>query len=125
MQFTVHYLDSKVVLLNNQTLKQPIVVTYNRKDEGSEDEKVYYGKYDFAEKKMVFEDISDSTSYSILLDANCEEAGKKYQNSAFLLFVNRRCPSVVNHISDFDADFELIANQIGRASCRKESRYQL
>ncbi len=112
MQFTVPYLASKIVLLNNQTLKQPIVVTYNRKDEGSEDEKVYYGKYDFAEKKMVFEDISDSTSYSILLDANCEEAGKKYQNRAFLLFVNRRCPSVVNPISDFDADFELIANPI-------------
>ena len=61
---------------------------------------------------MVFEDSSHSTSYSILLEANCEEAGKKYQNSAFLLFVNRRCPSVVNPISDFDADFELVANPI-------------
>jgi Leucine-rich repeat (LRR) protein len=109
VKFSIPYLASKIMVLSNQTPDRAVVVKYKPNHEAHPEQAVYYGRYDFEKEIMVFHDISDSTSYSILLDARTEEAGKNFQNMAFLLFVNKRCPAIISAFNDFNADFELTA----------------
>ncbi|HZH72420.1 MAG TPA: hypothetical protein VFD91_08015, partial [Mariniphaga sp.] len=111
-QFTVPYLASKVALITNNSSEQAIIVNYQRNHDLHEEEEVYFGKYDHVNQKMILVNISDSLSYSMILDADDADAGKKFQHMAFLLFVNKRCPAVLNPVRDFDADFKLTAMPI-------------
>ena len=105
----IPYLASKVLMLYNQTADRAVVVNYKRLHAYDKDNKVYYGKYDFKTKKTVFTDITDSTTYNIFIEARSEKSVKETQNIGFLLFVNKKCPSVVSWDTDFSASFELKA----------------
>lgn len=112
LQFTVPHLASRVVLLHNQTADRSLVVNYERRDEKNPEEMVYYGWWDHEAKRMVFEDLSDSTNYAVILDARTEEAEKNFQHMALLLFVNQKCPDVVALSANFSADIKLTATPV-------------
>ncbi|ASB48180.1 leucine-rich repeat domain-containing protein [Alkalitalea saponilacus] len=109
ISFAVPYLASKMIVMSNSTPDRAVVVNYTRKHDLNPDGKVYYGKYDFESEKMVFEEISDSTKFSMLLEPNSQFSAKRYQNMGFLLFVNQRCPSVIGISNNFNTSFELEA----------------
>ena len=106
---SIPHLASRILLMTNTTPDRPVIVNYTRRHDTDEEYAVYYGRYDPEEEIMVFQDISDSTKYSMLLDARTSNANSGYQNMGFLLFVNRKCPSVVDFSSVFYPDFELEA----------------
>lgn len=105
----VPYLASKIMVLNNNTQDRPVVVNYTRLHDEGDNNKVYYGYYDYDNKIVEFKDISDSTSFSLLLDARSERTIRECRNTAFLLFVNTLCPDVLSYDNDFNASFELKA----------------
>ena len=108
-EMTIPYLSSKAMVLYNQTPDRAVVVNYKRLHSKDSENKVYYAKYDFKTKQTVFTDITDSTTYNIFLEARSDQSVKESQNISFLLFVNKKCPSVVGFGSDFSASFELNA----------------
>lgn len=112
LKLTIPHLASRVVLLHNQSTDRSLVVSYERLDDKDPEEKVYYGWWDYQAKCMVFEDLSDSTKYSILLDAKTFEAEKNFQHFAILLFVNQKCPDVVALSANFSADIKLTATPV-------------
>ena len=112
MSFTVPYLAAKVVLLSNTSSKQLVVVNYKPKHEASEHYKVYYGRYDSKLNKVEYIDISDSTSYNILLNTRTSNAIDDARNTSFLLFVNTIAPTKTHIFTNFDASFELTATPV-------------
>lgn len=112
LQFTVPHLASRVVLLHNQTADRSLVVNYERRDEKNPEEMVYYGWWDHEAKRMVFEDLSDSTNYAVILDARTEEAEKNFQHMALLLFVNQKCPDVISLSANYNVDVKLTAKPV-------------
>lgn len=109
LNFKIPYLASKVFILYNKSTDKNVVVRYKPQYEADENYKVYYGKYDILTKKMTYVDISDSTKYSLLLEARSEKSIKELTNTAFLLFVNKKNPGKTDFSTDFDASFELTA----------------
>ncbi|TCO05989.1 leucine-rich repeat domain-containing protein [Natronoflexus pectinivorans] len=109
ISFAVPYLASKMVMMNNNSKKRAVVVNYTRKHDLNPDGFVYYGRYDFESEQMILKEISDSTKYSMLLEPNSGLSADRYQNIGFLLFVNRRCPSVIGIMNNFNTSFELEA----------------
>lgn len=112
MSFTVPYLAAKIVLLSNTSNKQLVVVNYKPSHEPNEHYKVYYGRYDSNLKKVEYTDISDSTSFNILLNTRTVNAIDDARNTSFLLFVNTLAPSKTDVFTDFDASFELTASPV-------------
>ncbi|MDK2841872.1 MAG: hypothetical protein PWQ17_1377 [Anaerophaga sp.] len=109
VNINIPYLAAKVMMLSNNTVHSPVIVNYTRNHEPDENIKVYYGRYDFDEQKMIFKDISDSTKYALLLSEKSEKAVREYQNTAMLLFVNKNCPAMLSTDRSFNAGFDLQA----------------
>lgn len=112
LKLTIPHLASRVVLLHNQSTDRSLVVSYERLDDKDPEEKVYYGWWDYQAKCMVFEDLSDSTNYAVILDARTEEAEKNFQHMALLLFVNQKCPDVVALSANYNVDVKLTAKPV-------------
>lgn len=110
MNINVPYLASKVVLLENTNPDTMVLVKYERKHDFDYDHLVYHASYDVAKEEMTFVDISDSTEYSILLDArNDENVQKKFSNYSFLVLINKEYIGASSLIDDFNASFDLTA----------------
>ena len=109
VSFKIPYLASKVYMMYNKSTNKDVVVKYKPLFENSENYRVYYGKYDISTQKVTYVDISDSTKYSMLLEARTEKSVKEFTNTAFLLFVNKKNPGSTDFSNDFDASFELTA----------------
>lgn len=107
--FKIPYLASKILLLNNKTEKKNVVVQYKPLFEANEDYRIYYGKYDFETDRVTYVDISDSTSYNILIEARTPKSTKEITNTSFLLFINKKNPRDIDLSNDFNASFELTA----------------
>jgi hypothetical protein len=107
--FKIPYLASKILLLNNKTEKKNVVVQYKPLFEVNEDYSIYYGKYDFETDRVTYVDISDSTSYNILIEARTPKSTKEITNTSFLLFINKKNPRDIDLSNDFNASFELTA----------------
>ena len=114
----IPYLASKMLILTNQTKNKSSIVRYTKLHTTDKDNKVYYCKFNCISQRMEYVDITDSTKYSILLEANTEKAFKEYKNISFLLFVNKTCPLLDmqsdngSSVNDFNASFELKATPV-------------
>lgn len=109
VELKIPYLASKLFLLYNKSTDKNVVVQYKPAFKADKHNKVYYGKYDVVTEKMTYVDISDSTQYSLLLEARSEKSIKALTGKAFLLFINTKNPAKADISSDFDASFELTA----------------
>ncbi|MBN2635199.1 MAG: C10 family peptidase [Prolixibacteraceae bacterium] len=110
MEIEVPYMASKIVLLENMNPDTMVLVNYKRKHEFDYDHMVYHVTFDAKKQEMEFVDISDSTEYNFLLDANNDENQlKKFNNYSFLLLINKEYIGASSLIEDFDASFELTA----------------
>lgn len=112
IDMSVPYLAAKMVLLINQTTDKNVLVNYKRKHDKNDEYKIYHGRYDLKDKKVVYVDISDSLEYNVLLDPFTDKDVNKHQNIQFLLLVNKKCPSVVGLFTTFNASFELTATPV-------------
>ncbi len=112
IEFNVPYLASKILFLNNNNNKNPLIIEYKRINEVNEYGRVYYGYYNYEDKKVMFEEITDSLNYSILLEAKDHHNSERYNNTSFLLFVNKKCPSIINFDNNFNAKFTIKAMPI-------------
>ena len=104
IKLNVPYLAAKIVQINNANPNQKLIVKYKRKSIALnfDDMSVNLCKYDFATKKMVFEDISALDSGTFIIDKPGKNLSEK-KNFTFLLFINKGIkPSFVN-----DVDYEL------------------
>ena len=95
--------------MSNTATDRPVVVTYKPLHDRKRENKVYYGYYDFQNKKMNYVDITDSASYTMLIEQRTEITKKEFRNIAFLLFINKQNPSKSGSESNFEASFELNA----------------
>ena len=109
MSFTVPYLASKALYLNNMDADKMTVIRYKRTEDLTSDEKVYVARYDQKTARFIFTDISDKKEYSILLKARTDNSSTDLTNACFLLMVNKRCPAMISYGNDFKANFELKA----------------
>ncbi|MDD3195274.1 MAG: C10 family peptidase, partial [Paludibacter sp.] len=105
------YLSSQLVLLHNNGTEQPIAINYKRLHEVNKENRIYYGKYNPVNKQMQLVDITDSTTYTLLIEEN-NSSNKEYANIAFLLLINKQNPAIYNFFSDFNAKFELSASPL-------------
>lgn len=112
IDISVPYLAAKMVLLTNQTTDKNVLMNYKRKHSTNDEYKIYHGRYDLKQKKVVYVDISDSLEYNFMLDPLSDKPEYKHQNINFLLLVNKKCPSVVGVFTTFNASFELTATPV-------------
>ncbi|MDD4489494.1 MAG: C10 family peptidase [Paludibacter sp.] len=108
ISLTLPYLSSKILMLNNFSNDVPVVVNYKPHHTWDRDNKVYYGYYDFKSKKMQYVDITDSLSYSIIIEPTTDVTRKEFSNISFLMFINKQDPTI-SKASDFEASFKLTA----------------
>ena len=109
INMTLPYLSSKIYMMSNTATDRPVVVTYKPLHDRKRENKVYYGYYDFQNKKMNYVDITDSASYTMLIEQRTEITKKEFRNIAFLLFINKQNPSKSGSESNFEVSFELNA----------------
>ena len=97
----VPYLAAKMVQMNNANPNQKLLVKYKRKSYAPnfDDMSVSVCKYDFASKKMVFEDISKLDSGTFVIDKKGLDLNEK-KDFTFMLFVNKgTMSSLVNSVN--------------------------
>ena len=70
---------------------------------------MYYGYYDSEKEKVMFEEITDSTKYTLLLNERNKKTDNQCSGTAFLLFVNKKCPTKISTDRNFKIDFEVTA----------------
>lgn len=109
---SIPYLAAKMVLLQNHDDYRGLAIEYKRKHTVNKDFKVYHGWYDVKTKTMKFIDISDSAKYNFMIQKKSLKFPEEFKEYAFLLIVNKKCPSVINLSSTFNASFDLTARPI-------------
>jgi Leucine-rich repeat (LRR) protein len=98
VRLNIPYMATKMVQIYNGNLNQDIIVRYKRKSEKQPNLKAYMCKYDIGTDKMIFEDISDSSTF-VIQKAGPNKMERKH--IAFLLFINK------DKSEDFNIDYEL------------------
>lgn len=106
---TIPYLASHVQLLYNSNPDKAAFVSFKRLDRASGyQHKIYLGRYNSKLKKVEYTDLSDSTSYNFMIEANTPTSKAELQNICFLLLINKNNPTGSAE-KDFEALFELTA----------------
>lgn len=101
VKLNIPHLASKMVQINNANQNQRIIVKYKRKSliKHLENMSVNVCKYDFATKKMIFEDISALDSGVFVIDKPGLIVDEK-KNFAYLLFINKEImPSLIDDVN--------------------------
>lgn len=109
MAFKVDYLSAKMVMLRNLSATKHVIINYRPDYKMEAEYKVYHGRYDLKEKKVIFTDISTDKVYDFLLNPKNTKPEFKYQDTQFLLFVNKKCPGVLDFSSTFNPKIEISA----------------
>jgi len=105
------YLSSKVVVIDNlSTAKNRVVLNYKRLHAPAAGHKVYFAQFDASSKQFNYTDITDSLSYSVLLNSWWDNYDVKNREQEFILLVNKDNPSWGS--SNFNASFELTATPL-------------
>ncbi|MFO7867963.1 MAG: C10 family peptidase [Bacteroidales bacterium] len=112
IQYTVPYLSSKMVLLHNSSPDTAVIVTYEPSHDLQEHNVVYHGYYNHTTETVEYINITDSSSYSLFLDARTETSVAQHTHTSFLLFVNTRCPSSTDFSSNFNVNATLTATPV-------------
>lgn len=112
IKYAIPYLATKMLVLYNSTTDKAVVINYKRRHEIDKEQKVYIGMYDFAAKKMVYTDITDSTTYNFLMEPRPENAPQEYKNQCFLVFINKKNPGKLDFGSTFNASFVITATPV-------------
>jgi Leucine-rich repeat (LRR) protein len=127
LSYKIPYLATKILFLFNKTQKNDVVVRYKPLFDNKK-VKVYHGTYNIKKQQVKYVDISDSTSYSLLLQARTPESMDSLTNLAFLLVVNTnnpggssglpaadfdgKQPAAASDSEEIDMNFELTATPI-------------
>jgi Leucine-rich repeat (LRR) protein len=115
IQLSIPYLASKMIVLENNTPHEKVVVTYTPDHENKDYQKVYYGVFDMEKRAMNLTDITDSVSYSAVLTPFQSISNDKKSlanHSSFLLFINSQSPNSSSQPADFEPSFKLSATPV-------------
>jgi Leucine-rich repeat (LRR) protein len=104
---TVPYLAARMQMLNNLTKDKAVLIRYKKLAENEKNERTFYGRYDVKMQQMNLVEITDSTDFSILLEAMTDKSNTDFRNTGFLLFINAEKPGWMS--SNFEANYELKA----------------
>lgn len=115
VQLSIPYLASKMVVIENNTPHERVVITYSPDHQNKVGQKVYYGTFDMEKIAMNLTDITDSTSYSVVLEpfqSISKDKKNRANYSSFLLFINCDSPESSSQSADFEPSFTLSATPV-------------
>ncbi|NLO70582.1 MAG: hypothetical protein GX102_06520 [Porphyromonadaceae bacterium] len=110
VKLSIPSLASRMVIFRNSSKDVVNLVKIKRNHNPDYRQAVYYAQFNQTENEFTFTNITDSTTFSFLLDVQIHGEGSMQKNISFLLFINKESKSI--NPFNFDASYDVTVSPI-------------